>query len=100
MALDSIPAAVRVSLRESSVLSNVFLPVLRVVADAWLQTAQARSSSTGLTWLVFEPVPMRTYGGDTVLARSPVELPLPSLQRLLVRLAFPLQTQAHARRRP
>jgi hypothetical protein len=42
MALDSIPAAARVSIRESSVLSNVFLPVLRVVADAWLQTARSR----------------------------------------------------------
>src|SRR5262249_7556412 len=94
MALGSIPAAARVSIRESAVLSKVFLPVLRVVADAWLQTARSRPAGTELTWLVFEPVPIRTYSGDTVLARSPGDLPLTPLQRLLIRLAFQFQNEA------
>ncbi len=100
MSLDSIPAAVRIPIRESSVLSNVFLPVLHVVAEAWLQIAHARPESDGLTWLVFEPVPMRTYSGDIVLARSPQGLPLTSLQRLLVRLAFRFKNAARQESAP
>src|SRR5262249_660001 len=73
---------------------------LRVVADAWLQTARSRPAGTELTWLVFEPVPIRTYSGDTVLARSPGDLPLTPLQRLLIRLAFQFQNEAKQKTAP
>ena len=100
MSLGSIPAAARIQINESSVLSNVFLPVLHVVAEAWLQTAHAQTQSSELTWLVFEPAPIRTYSGDVVLARSPQNLPLTSLQRILVRVAFRFQNAARRESAP
>ncbi len=91
MTLDSIPAAVSIHLGESSNLADVHFPVLRVIAEEWLAAARRKPRGTGLVWLVFEPVPMRTYEGDTVLARSPADLPLGPLHRFLIRLAFRFQ---------
>jgi hypothetical protein len=99
MLLDSIPAAVSVHLGESSNLADVHLPVLRVIAEKWLKAARPQPRGASLVWLVFEPVPMRTYEGETVLARSPADLPLSPLERFLIRLAFRFQN-ASAERTP
>src|SRR6202035_3643409 len=94
MTLDSIPPAVRISLSESSILSNVFLSVLRVVAHSWLETTQHRLPDRTLAWLVFDPIPTRIYSGDVVLARVPNNLPLTPLQRFLIGAAFHFQGEA------
>jgi hypothetical protein len=98
MNLDSVPAAVQISLRQSSILSNVALPVLRVVAQAWLERASAQSKQTGLTWLVFQPVPLVSYDNNLVIARTPRDLPLTPLERFFVRRAFRFHNSATDRK--
>lgn len=88
MSLDSIPSAVSVALRQSSSLEDVRLPVLRVVAEAWLQRARGRTAEGELSWLVFQPAPLVPYSGEVVLARAPADLPLTATERMLIRLAY------------
>lgn len=94
MNLDSMPVAVQLSLRQSSVMTNAFLPVLHLVAKAWLQRAPAGPEDRSLTWLVFQAVPLVTYDRNVVLARSPANVPLTSLERFFVRHAFQFRNTA------